>query len=78
MLHYKNNSLKRFRRQKAYFKLLIRVYKLHLYLLKNLKWLLDRWQLNDPFLNLNIHSDEDIIMLLNKDLQSTKDIISKL
>ncbi len=78
MLKYKNNSPKRFRRQQRYFTYLIGIYKIHNYMLRSLKWLLDYWQLRDPFLEANIYADNDIINLLKKDLQSTRDIIAKL
>ena len=47
-------------------------------MLRSLKWLLDYWQLRDSFLEANIYADKDIINLLKKDLQATKDIIAKL
>ena len=78
MLQYKNNSPKRFRRQARYFKYLIWLYKIHLCMLRNLQYILDYWQLNDPFLEANIHGDKEIIGLLYKDLKATKDILSKL
>lgn len=75
MLKYQTSNPKRIRRQALYFKCLIKVYQLNLFLLQNLKWLLNGWQLEDEFLEANIDSDKDIIGLLKKDMQSTKQIL---
>lgn len=76
MLKYQSNNPKRIKRQALYFKCLIKVYQLNLFLLLNLKYLLNGWQLEDEFLETNIESGKEILSMIKEDLDSILQEIS--